>query len=156
MTNSSFCFAVDGHVGRLAGMAKPGLLQPLNLDLAMLLENNVHAIITLTAEKWTNTTETKGLFDYAHFPIPNFDTPTLEQTIEFCDYVDQQLNNRINVVCHCLFGVGRTGTMLACYRVHLGESPVEAIQNVRSIRRAMETPEQEQAVVEYHNHLKSY
>ena len=44
---------------------------------------------------------------------------------------------------HCGGGLGRTGTLLACYYVRRGLSPEEAIAWVRAGRPgAVETPEQ--------------
>ena len=154
MSNSSFGFAANAYHGQLAGMAKPGLFQSTQQDMNMLLENNVKAIATLTMEEWDNDTNTKSKFSYAHFPIPNFDSPTLDQTIEFCEWVDKHLMSGIDVVCHCFMGVGRTGTMIACYRVHHGEIPETAIWHVRNIRPAIETKEQEDAVSEYYEYLR--
>jgi len=53
-------------------------------------------------------------------------------------------------VVSCYAGIGRTGTVLACYLVHRGEEPAEAIIRVRRLRPgSIETPEQETAVRQY-------
>ena len=49
-----------------------------------------------------------------------------------------------------LVGVGRTGTVLACYLVHRGATAVDAINRVRELRPgSVQTPEQEAAVLQY-------
>ena len=48
---------------------------------------------------------------------------------------------------HCGAGIGRTGTMIACYLVDKGFSAEEAIQLVRQARPgSIETREQEQVI----------
>ena len=61
------------------------------------------------------------------------------------------------VVAHCFWGRGRTGTMLACYLVKdEGIDPQEAISRIRDQRPySVETYEQEDAVINYADHLKS-
>ena len=55
---------------------------------------------------------------------------------------------------HCLLGIGRTGTMLACYLVAKNEySADEAIAETRRRRKlAVETPAQEQAIRDFAEH----
>jgi atypical dual specificity phosphatase len=51
---------------------------------------------------------------------------------------------------HCLGGVGRTGTMVACYLVVRGATPREAIAEVRARRPgSIQTGEQERVVHRY-------
>ena len=58
------------------------------------------------------------------------------------------------VAVHCGGGLGRTGTLLACYLVSAGCAPDEAIRRVRAARPgSIETPEQEQAVRRYAQRL---
>lgn len=153
MSNQTFNFAVSAYNGKLAGMARPGLFQSLQDDVDMLLENNVRCIITLTDDEWIDDCERKDLFAYKHYAIGNFEAPSMEQISDFCECVDEHLKNGRNVVCHCFMGVGRTGTMLACYRVHLGEEPQTAIENVRNVRAAIENKDQEQVVYDFYNTL---
>lgn len=58
---------------------------------------------------------------------------------------------------HCKAGMGRTGTMLACYLVRFeGARPDEAIERVRAARPgSIETAEQERTVTEYYQFLQS-
>ena len=61
-----------------------------------------------------------------------------------------------HLVCHGLWGQGRTGTMLAADLVTQGTAPGEAITRVRHMRpRSIETSEQEQSVFEYAEHIKA-
>ncbi len=61
------------------------------------------------------------------------------------------------VAVHCLWGIGRTGTMLACYLVK--EQNLTADQAIDEIRRlrpySVETYEQEELVHQYFEHLRS-
>ena len=66
------------------------------------------------------------------------------------EFVDEALSLGESVVVHCAAGYGRTGTMLACYLVHKGYGPTEAINEVRRKRPgSIETKEQENAIYEY-------
>ncbi|CAI8006697.1 Dual specificity protein phosphatase 23, partial [Geodia barretti] len=66
-------------------------------------------------------------------------------------FLDEQLvQNSRPVVVSCYVGIGRTGTVLACYLVKRGADPADAINEVRRLRPgSVQTPEQEAAVHEY-------
>ena len=65
-------------------------------------------------------------------------------------FIDLQTGQQKPVVVSCYAGIGRTGTVLACYLVHRGEEPAEAINRVRQLRpSSIQTPEQEAAVYQY-------
>jgi protein-tyrosine phosphatase len=69
-------------------------------------------------------------------------------------YGQAQAGERIEV--GCIGGMGRTGTVLACFVVLCGLEPRDAIEWVRSNYdiRAIETSEQEQWVVWFASRLK--
>jgi atypical dual specificity phosphatase len=136
----------------LAGMARPDGLPG---DLAELRDLGVGAVVNLTRQPWS-----KDVFDgqevvHMHLPVRGFDRPSLEQIDRFVAFCDQQIEQGHGVVAHCLAGRGRTGTMLACYLVHRGVEPEEAIQRVREERPgSIETRVQEGAVHEYSWHQR--
>ena len=83
-------------------------------------------------------------------PVPDFTPPELEQIQRMIEFIDRQTGERKPVVVSCYAGIGRTGTVLACYLVHRGEEPTEAINRVRELRPgSVQTPEQEAAVHRY-------
>ena len=61
------------------------------------------------------------------------------------------------VAVHCLWGIGRTGTMLACYLVKgMNLTAEQAIQDVRVQRPySIETYEQEELLYQYHKYVQS-
>lgn len=134
-------------------MAIPGLVKPLEDDLKMLMENDVGAIVTLTEHSILIPLPYRKFFNILHLPVENLEPPTLKQVKRFVDFVNFEFSRGVNVVVHCLMGIGRTGTMIAAYRVSLGEGPDEAISNLRAIRNFIETKEQEEMVHIYHRHL---
>jgi atypical dual specificity phosphatase len=85
-----------------------------------------------------------------HLPVPDFTPPTLEQLARGVAAIEQALADGQKVAVHCGAGLGRTGTLLACYLVNHGLGPDEAIARVRTVRPgSVETPQQEAAVKEY-------
>jgi len=135
----------------IAGMGRP---MAIVADLEFLKDNRVESIVSLTELPLHKTLIEEFGFEYKHIPIPDFSTPTQEQIEEFVTFVNNLLSSKKKIVVHCEAGIGRTGTMLACYLVSKGYSAENAISEVRKRRPgSIETMEQEDTVVKYEERL---
>ena len=90
-------------------------------------------------------------------PVPDFTAPQIDQIDRMCQFIDQQIESWDHpVVVTCKAGLGRTGTVLACYLVYVGYTAENAIDFVRSQRPgSIESREQEEAVNRYYDHVKA-
>ena len=90
--------------------------------------------------------------DVLHLPVPDFGIPTKSlQWNEGIQAVMDAAGVGKNVAVHCLAGLGRTGTFMACLAKRvLGLSGTEAINWVRDfIPGAMENAHQEEFVLSF-------
>ncbi len=82
-----------------------------------------------------------------HLPVAYMRAPGEQQLRDFVSTVKDELDAGGKVAVHCVGGLGRTGTVIACYLVSGGMSPDEAIAFVRQRRPgAVESDEQAKAV----------
>jgi atypical dual specificity phosphatase len=85
-----------------------------------------------------------------HLPVRDFTPPSPEQIDRGVEAIAAALAEGKKVAVHCGAGLGRTGTLLACYLVNNGLSPDEAINRVREARPgSIETRSQVEAVRAY-------
>jgi atypical dual specificity phosphatase len=85
-----------------------------------------------------------------HIPIPDFSTPTPAQIEQAIGAIDAARARDERVAVHCGAGLGRTGTVLACYLVSQGQTAHTAIQRVRELRPgSIETGEQAEAIRQF-------
>jgi len=137
--------------GKLAGMSMP--YDPEEA-VELLKDLGVRAVVSLTGKPLASKALDKNGIDHLHVPIGNFEAPTQEQIGEFLDFCDRHHNDGGAVVVHCLAGMGRTGTMLACYLVREGTPAGKAIRQVREKRPgSIETASQERAVYVFEESL---
>lgn len=141
--------------GKLAACSMPGSWRSLDEDLRFLSEQGVDVLISLhDPPPDPAVVEAHGL-RHEEMGFADMSAPGPELVDEFVRLVRQSLDEGRAVAVHCGAGLGRTGTMLACFLVHQGRSADAAIAEVRRLRPgSVETPEQEQAVRDYEMRLR--
>ncbi len=128
-----------------------GVSRPWSQDALILLKSlGVSALLSLTEEPLSSELLDKFELRAEHVPIADFSAPTIAQIEQAITVINGFLKDEIAVAVHCGAGVGRTGTILACYFVWQGISANEAISRVRTLRpSSIETPEQEGVIALY-------
>ena len=83
---------------------------------------------------------------YAHFlrrssrvwhPIPDFGVPEAAELTRILDDVDATRDAGGSVYVHCFGGVGRSGTVIACWLVRHGLDRGDAVATLAELRRAV-------------------
>lgn len=136
--------------GRLAGSGRPGRYAPLEQDLAFLRKEGVDTILSLLESTLNLEAYVEAGFDTHHLPVEDFAAPTLQQIADGCDIIESTIARGGRALVHCNAGIGRTGTILACFLVHQGVEPKAAVQRIRAERPlSLETKEQIDIVTKY-------
>ncbi|KAJ8246713.1 hypothetical protein GJAV_G00254570 [Gymnothorax javanicus] len=136
---------------KVAGLALPRSAA----DLAFLVDNGIQHLVCLCEAQPQFYDSCPGLTHH-HIPIQDFCPPSLDQIETFLAIVQDALRKDEGVAVHCEHGLGRTGTMLACYLVKMRRMfGDEAVREIRRLRKgSIETEDQRKVVLEYYRHQK--
>jgi len=140
--------------GVLAGMPMPfihaerrenfgGPLNAYRDDLLLLAEAGIGGVVSLLNIPGDERVYASAGFGFHLLPIPDGAPPTVDQFLDFLNFMrEQRAANRV-VAVHCAAGLGRTGTMLAAYLIAKGATAEAAITQIRQARPgAIETSAQ--------------
>lgn len=121
--------------------------ETLDDDLEWLRQRGIGAVLSLTETPLAEgALERHGLVGL-HIPIDDLTAPEPEQLDAALAFIDRQLRERRAVAVHCLMGQGRTGTVLAAYRIRAGHTVPDALAELRAIcPGAVGSPNQERAL----------
>lgn len=138
-TMDDLTWLVDDQVAACAYPSGPtlGELARLGIGVVVNLHERPHDPAVLDRHRLSQV----------HLPVRDFTPPTPAQLAEGVAAIDQALAAAQRVVIHCAAGLGRTGTLLACWLVSRGTAPDDAIARVRAARPgSVETAAQVAAV----------
>lgn len=144
---SYFDWIIDG---RLIAMHRPS-----RHDLAALRMAGVDHVISLSELPLSPDALAEYDLEAIHIPLPDMTAPGIEQIRRFVRRLDNLVKTGHKVAVHCGAGLGRTGTMLACYLVFTGLSAEDALKEIR-LRRpgSVESRNQENAVRAWEEYRK--
>ena len=142
--------------GRLLAGRLPGLHRDeegVRAELDVLRSAGISAFVDLTEGTEWGHRAYDGLLDgtasYRRYAIPDFGCPTADGMREILDEIDGALARGASVYVHCYAGIGRTGTVVACYLVRHGMDATEAMRTASRGRgiRSPQSDEQERFVL---------
>ena len=137
--------------GKLAGSGMPTSFA----EFDWILKQGISSIVTMTEtalpENWTQK------IDYLHVPTPDLTAPDMDKIDHTVDFIHGQIQNKKPVMVHCAAGLGRAGTILACYHVkYLDYSGPDAVTQIRKQRQgSIQSEVQEIAITLYEKHVKN-
>jgi len=124
--------------------------RPGDRELRALASRGVTHVISLTVAPLDAERLREVGLRGVHIPLHDMSAPSFDEISRFVATLSSLLDAGQRVAVHCGAGLGRTGTMLACYLVSTGRSAEEAIAAVRRKRPgSVESPAQERAVRDY-------
>jgi len=130
--------------GRLAGTPMPGVVNPIDHDLALLRQCGVTTLITLTERDIPQEPLARHGLRNLHLPVRDREPPTVAQVQMLLKRMEVLLQRDEVLAVHCLAGIGRTGTVLAAWLVREGLTATEALRRVRLIdHQYVQSTEQE-------------
>ena len=131
--------------GKLAGSGMP----TTHGEFEWIKDQGIRAVVTMTENplpsEWTSGTE------YIHLPTPDLRAPDAEKIVQAANFIHENIGAGRPVMVHCAAGLGRAGTILACYLVRYGGyEPRDAVSEIRRKRPgSIQSAEQKDAVMRH-------
>ncbi len=152
------CFSYHEQVNAVNETASDGtgrLLFLLNGEdsgpsFVLLRKLGLQTVLTLSEEPLPLELLSKYQLQGELLPVTDFTAPTFDQAERAVAIIDGFLAQGLPVAVHCGAGLGRNGTILACYLASQGSTTREAVEQVRTKRPgSIETTAQEAVIEEY-------
>ena len=135
---------------KLAGSAVPTSID----EVEWAVKQGIKSIVTIREEpldeNWIKDV------NYLHILSNDMGVPEFVDLGSAVDFIHRRITNNEPVMVHCLAGLGRTGTILACYLVkYQNMSADEAIQKVREERPgSIQSYPQEEIIFRFSKYLQ--
>ncbi len=119
------------------------------------INQGVKSIVTMTEnalpDNWVKN------ISYLHVPTADFTAPNMDEINSAVDFIHEQIKNDQAVMVHCAAGMGRAGTILACYYVKYKKfSANNAIKKIRDERPgSIQSEAQKLAIGLYEKHVRN-
>jgi atypical dual specificity phosphatase len=145
---TNFSWLIDE---KLAGSGMPTTFD----ELDWILKQGVKSIVTMTEnslpEDWTRD------IGYLHVPTPDLTAPDMDSIDLAVEFIHQNITDNQAVMVHCAAGMGRAGTILACYLVKYKKyTAKDAIAKIRQERPgSIQSETQELAISFYQKHIQN-
>ncbi len=125
-------------------LAASGMIHPD--EIPRLRERGIGAVLSLSRRSPFPDGPPEGI-EHLHLPVTDMTAPRPEDLERAVRFLRRHIDAGRAALVHCGAGLGRTGTVLACFLVAEGRDPEEAIRMVRRARPgSIETLEQEETV----------
>ncbi len=112
----------------------------------------VTVVVNLEEEPHVEAAMTRAGLKQVHLPVVDFSAPGHRQLVAGVAAIDEAITAGGAALVHCRYGIGRTGTLIACWYVSHGLGAAAAITRVRDARPgSVETAGQVQAVIAFAN-----
>jgi len=126
--------------GKLAASSKPDFIEDIlewrkiGIKAVLVLIEDRELMYLGGLENYLNILNKHG-FKTLSIPIRDFSTPTFEEALRAVKWIEEMISKDNPVLVHCNAGLGRTGTIVACYLVYKEKmDPYDAINYVAEKR----------------------
>ena len=105
----------------------------LDTDLNWLREQGVGAVLSMTETALPLGALARHGLAELHLPVDDLTAPNPDQFAAALAFIDRQRAADRAAAVHCRMGQGRTGTILAAYRIRHGLPVAEALRELRAV-----------------------